>query len=543
MKARIISVLLVLSLICTLFASCGKNSDSDKRIDDNSEEITAQPVYDKEASAVTKTETVYVNLESDGSITQINVSDWLHTDESEVYVDDVSDLKDITNLKSNILPVTDGNNVRWNMSETDLYYGGKSDRKLPISFDISYKLNGKTLSPEKIAGKEGNVEIIIKVNNEEYKDVKVEGKNHRVYLPLIVAGGMILPEGDFSAVEVENGQAIGDGTKEICFFVGMPGFSESLGISNDDLNDLGGLSIGDTFVIKAETKSFSLGNMYFAALPIGSLNFDIMIPDNLDDLKSTFAALKAFENTLNSVDPNKVLLGLLSDEKKVGEIMDAMTSAMTLYTENKELLAVLGKYATQENLDSIKDLMDTLSDPDIQSALETLSDPKVQIFFKKLPELSDEFESVSPILSNLQKDLQDPVVAAQVEKLPETLEAIKKITKVINDNSDSLDIISSLLNEDGTEVIESLIKNLDLSSLSILGSKYGDLAKDGDLLISLAEQWLSFGKSYGLYTKSTENMSTSLAFVFNTPSIQAKSTQNDTEPVTQSLPWYKKIFK
>ena len=541
MKKRITAFILIICFAAGILTSCGK--DDSESTDFGTSDKTAEIVtYDKPADDVSKTETVYINLDYSGNATQINVSDWLHTDESGVYIDDISDLNDITNIKSDVVPVAEGENIRWNMNETDLYYSGTSDRKLPIDFDITYKLNGKETSPEKISGKDGKIEITIKVNNNEYKDVLVDGKKHRVYLPLIVAGGMILPETGFSAVEVKNGQSIGDGSKEICIFFGMPGFSESLGISDSDINELGGLSIGDTFTVKADAKNFSLGNMYFAALPIGSLNFDLVMPENMDDLKDTFAALKAFENTLNSVDPDKVLLGLLSDEKKVTDIMNALTNAMTLYSGNKELISVLGKYATPENFETLKSLMDKLSDPEMQSALEILSDPKVQLFFKKLPELSDDFEELSPVITGLQSDLEDPVVAKEVENLPETLTALKEITKVLNENSDSLDVIAGILDEDGTQVLESLIKSLDLSSLSVLGAKYGDLAANGDLLISLAEQWLEFGKSYGLYTKCTDEMNTSLAFVFNTPSIKDKSGDDSPEPVTEALPWYKKLF-
>lgn len=540
---KILAVLLALFVVCSLLASCGaEKTESDTKETATETEPFVQPEYDKAASSVSKTETVYVNLDLSGKATQINVSDWLHTDETEVYVDDITTLKDVTNVKSEILPVKDGENLRWNMQETDLYYSGTGERDLPLKFDIQYKLDGKKISADKIGGKSGRVEITIKVENTEYKDVTINGKTHKIYLPLVVVGGLIMPEGVFSAVDVRHGQSIGDGSKEICVFMGMPGFSESLGINNEDLGEIGGLAIGDTFTISADTENFELGNIYFAALPIGSLNLDSLMPDSIDDLKSTFAALKTFQNAINRIDPDRVLLGLLTDEEKVTELMKMLTEAMTLYSDNKELLEVLGKYATPENYDALKSLMDTLSDPDMQKALDILTDPTVQLFFKKLPELTAELDEVSPVIEGLQKDLQDPVVAAQVDKLPETLEALKSITDTINDNSEALGILADALSEDGTQVIESLLENIDLSDLANLEEKYGSIAENGDLLISLAEQWLEFGKSYGLYTDSAEGMNTALAFVFNTPSVSGKEEEKTTEPVTEAQPWYKKIF-
>ena len=68
------------------------------------------------------------------------------------------------------------------------------------------------------------------------------------------------------------------------------------------------------------------------------------------------------------------------------------------------------------------------------------------------------------------------------------------------------------------------------------------MVDNGDLLVELAEKWLSFGREYGLFTESTENMNTSLMFVYNTPAVEkAVSTPVETA-VSDYVPWYKKIF-
>ncbi|MBR2732039.1 MAG: hypothetical protein IKD72_08680, partial [Clostridia bacterium] len=265
-------------------------------------------------------------------------------------------------------------------------------------------------------------------------------------------------------------------------------------------------------------------------------------PEMVDDLKSTFAALKTFQNALNEIDPNRVLLGLLSDQNKVNDLMKVMTDAITLYSNNRELLALLGKYATPENLAAIQDLLKTLQDPEMQAALKLLSDPKLQLFFTKLPDLMGSFETLSPVLTDMQKELKDPTVAAQVAKLPETVAAINEMSAVINENQDAINILLQVLDEDGTQVLESLLQNIDLQDLSDLQEKYGGLADQGDLLLTLAQEWLHFGRDYGLYTKSLPGMTTSLAFVFNTPGIEGNSTQAAAEPAAQAQPWYKKLF-
>ncbi|MBR4728600.1 MAG: hypothetical protein IK080_12000 [Clostridia bacterium] len=541
---RAASLLLALCLLCGLLTACGadKNNTETTQPAEQTPATVEQPVFETPAGKVNKTETVYVNLDTAGKATQVSVSDWLHTDSPEVYVDDVTDLKDVTNVKSDILPVVNGEALRWNLPETDLYYSGTGKRALPLSFEISYTLNGKPVTAEEISGKSGDVTFTVSMKNTEYKDVTIGGAQHRVYLPLLVVGGAILPEGTFSGVEVTNGQSIGDGSKEIVVFTGMPGFAESLGISGKDLGEIGGLVVSESFTVRAHTEDFSLTNMYFAALPIASLNFDLAMPETVEDLKSTFAALKTFQNALNEIDPDRVLLGLLSDQEKVNELMQVLTDAITLYSNNRELIGVLGKYATPENFAAIEELLKTMNDPEMQQAIKLLSDPTVQLFFKKLPDLMASFETISPILSAMQEDLKDPTVAAQVEKLPETMAALSDMTAVISENEDAINILLQVFNEDGTQVLEGLLQNIDLNDLSKLQEKYGGLAEQGDLLLSLAQEWLHFGRDYGLYTKSAPGMTTSLAFVFNTPGIAGKTAETAAEPVTEAQPWYKKLF-
>lgn len=536
---RIIAALTALSML-SLAACSGKEAENKEPETQKPEYV--QQYYDTPAGEVLKTETVYVNLNSSGKVEKVNVTDWLHTDKGEVYVDDISSLKNITNVKSEVLPVVDGEKLRWHMPETDLYYSGTTDKELPVSINISYSLNGKEISADDIAGKSGDVSIKIKMSNNASKQVTVNGKKHNVYLPVLVVGGMILPEGVFSAVSVKNGQSLGDGSKEIVVFTGMPGFAESLDFKDKDLGNVGGLIVSDEVTVNAKAENFSLSNMYFAVLPIASLNLDIAMPETVDDLKNTLAALKSFQNALNKIDPDRIIYGLLSDKSKIESITGILDDALKLYNNNRNLISLIGKYATPENAEAISSMLETLNDPDVKAALKLLSDPSVQALISKLPGIVDGFNEISPVLEELQKDMERPEIQAEIAKLPETIEALSEISKVISDNSDELNALTSIMNEDGTKVLESLLESIDADDLKKFEDKYGGLVDNGDLLVELAEKWLSFGREYGLFTESTESMNTSLMFVYNTPGIEkAVSTPAETA-VSDSVPWYKKIF-
>ena len=540
MKAKRIIALLLAAMMLLCTACSGKGDDTTTTNDGQDEYI--QPSYDTAAGSVTKTETVYVNLKANGDVSKVSVSDWLHTDKNEVYVDDMSDLENITNVKSKVTPVTDGEKLRWNMPDTDLYYSGTTDRELPISVQLKYYLDGKEIKPEDLAGKSGEVKIDIKMINNASKDGFVNGKKHKVYLPMLVVGGMVLPEGTFSGVTVKNGQSIGDGSKEIVVFTGMPGFSESLGFSEKDLGDLGGLVIGSEASVTATVENFSLGNLYFAALPIASLNLDIAAPETVDDLKSTLAALKTFQNALNKIDPDKLLYSMITDKDKVTTLMNTLTKTIEVYKKNQNLVKMLGKYATPENAEAIKTLLESLNDPDVQNALKILADPTVQKLFNKLPGIMEGFEAVSPLLNEMQTDLAKPEVKAELDNLPETMKTLSEISDTLNANSKEINAIVALLSDDGTDMVNTLLESIDLDDFKGLGDKYSDLVSDGDVLVALAQEWLNYGKDYGLFTKSAEGMKTSLAFILTTESISAPVEANTDTETTEAQPWYKKIF-
>lgn len=540
MKAKRIIALLLAAMMLLCTACSGKGDDTTTTNDGQDEYI--QPSYDTAAGSVTKTETVYVNLKANGDVSKVSVSDWLHTDKNEVYVDDMSDLENITNVKSKVTPVTDGEKLRWNMPDTDLYYSGTTDRELPISVQLKYYLDGKEIKPEDLAGKSGEVKIDIKMINNASKDGFVNGKKHKVYLPMLVVGGMVLPEGTFSGVTVKNGQAIGDGSKEIVVFTGMPGFSESLGFSEKDLGDLGGLVIGSEASVTATVENFSLGNLYFAALPIASLNLDIAAPETVDDLKSTLAALKTFQNALNKIDPDKLLYSMITDKDKVTTLMNTLTKTIEVYKKNQNLVKMLGKYATPENAEAIKTLLESLNDPDVQNALKILADPTVQKLFNKLPGIMEGFEAVSPLLNEMQADLAKPEVKAELDNLPETMKTLSEISDTLNENSKEINAIVALLSDDGTDMVNTLLESIDLDDFKGLGDKYGDLVSDGDVLVALVQEWLNYGKDYGLFTKSAEGMKTSLSFILTTESISAPVETNTDTETTEAQPWYKKIF-
>ena len=246
-----------------------------------------------------KSETVYANLDNTGKVQAVHVTDWLHTDRGEVAVPDKSDLDDIADIKGSVVPVQNGDTLTWNMPTTDLYYKGTSTKKLPVEFTIEYKLDGKKLPPEKIAGKSGKAEICVKMQN--------VCKQDGVYLPVLAGGLLVLPEGVFSGVQVQNGLSIGDGAKEVVVGAGLPGMAESLHLKNGA--KLGSLKISDSFTVTADVTDFSLDNLYLAVVPLCSTDLTMIIPGSDEEAAEFF---RQVENLLKAI--GKLVEGMTVDE-------------------------------------------------------------------------------------------------------------------------------------------------------------------------------------------------------------------------------------
>lgn len=536
---KLLCLLLCGAMILTL-SSCGSKSDVPENAADGKSSYAFAQLdsevkenFTEAPGSLKKSETVFINLDSSGKTTGVTVSDWLHTDKGQVRVDDKSTLKNIVNVKSDVPPVMTENGLAWMMPETDLYYSGETTDKPPVSFEITYALDGKKISPEALAGQSGEVEIKVKMKNEASKTVVIDGKKTKVYLPLLVVGGMVLPEPDFSGVKVENGTAIGDGSKEIVVLFGLPGMSESLGLDGITTADLGGLSFSDTASVKAAVKDFELENMYFAALPLASLDLGVELPGSTDELTGVINAVKQIESSLSGMDIDKLMNAFTDDPEAISGLLDSVNSAISLYDSNKALFTLLEKYTEGEKGKELQKALAILQKPETAAALERLSDSSILNLFSDLAELKDTL----PLITELSKDMQNPEIKKAVEALPDTLEAIAGLKTEIDKNSELISALGELTDSDSLGSIQKAAEALGSLNIEALTQKYSALTDNADVIVKKSAEWLKYGKEYGLFTAAPEAAETSLMFVYMTPSIRPEVTADtpDAAPSGESI--------
>ena len=471
-------------------------------------------LYTEAPGSVKKTETVYVTMSTSGSIEKTIVTDWLHTDKAGVRVEDISDLTGIATVKGSAVSVAEGNNRVWHMDGTDLYYTGVSDKPLPIGFEFEFFMNNEKYSAEDIKGKSGNVIIKIKAVNADARKVTVDGKTVTMYNPFVVIGGTIIPESNFSNVTVQHGRSFGDGSKEIVFSVMTPGLAESLGDTSAVTNYLGGFELTDSFIISAQTTNFQLGSLYFAVIPVSSLDLGTALPETMNDIKEMLSKISAFRETVENSGADKLISTLLSDPARLEKLASAVGDTVALYNSNRKLLNVMSTYLTPENLTMLMAAAESIKNINVEEYLDLLLDPRFQSLVANLSSAAQNMEGLMPVLEAMSKDMQDPEVQAAIKNLPQTLQKLSELRTLLDENSDFLTALSKLLDSGTVDSLSDLFDSLDGIIDSGEIDKYAGLTKNADELIARAGEWLKLGSQYRIFTAAKDNMQTSLVFIY-----------------------------
>ncbi len=87
----------------------------------------ATPVW-----ALSKDETIYAKLNSDGSTNSVTVSEHLN-DDGSIKIIDKSHLNNINNINGDEKYTKDDNKLVWETNGNDIYYQGETSEELPIS--------------------------------------------------------------------------------------------------------------------------------------------------------------------------------------------------------------------------------------------------------------------------------------------------------------------------------------------------------------------------------------------------------------------------
>lgn len=256
----VMSIIICAALLCTSVgvSAFALNKSEEKTSTSQSETKKEEKNTDKkseseESDKNVKDETVYVIANADGSAKKVIVSDWIKNGLKQQKLNDVSTLTDIENVKGNEGYTLNGENMRvWDADGNDIYYQGNTDKELPVSMTVTYKLDGKTISADELAGKSGKLIMRFDYKNNQYENVKIDGKEEKIYVPFVMLTGMLLDNSHFTSVDVTNGKIINDGDRTAVMGIALPGLQSNLNIDSKELE------IPDYVEISADVKNFEL---------------------------------------------------------------------------------------------------------------------------------------------------------------------------------------------------------------------------------------------------------------------------------------------
>ena len=281
----------------------------------------AAPAFAADA-AVEKKETSYLILNADGSVQEQITSDWLHSDDGFDAVTDESDLSDIQNLKSDVMPEQSGNTLKWTTDETDIYYQGKNSAQAPVGVSIEYTLDGKAVTADELKGQSGHLVATVKLTNNTGEEVTVNGKKRTVYTPFFTVAAAVLPSENFKNITTEHGLVESDSKTQVACYLAMPGMKEAvsdlLPDSFDKLDDL----MLDTLTLEADVTDCTVPTFLFAAAPNLS---DLDLDEVSDELGDTMDELT------DAIDQLKEGSGALDDA--VGTLVESLDTFASSYSQ------------------------------------------------------------------------------------------------------------------------------------------------------------------------------------------------------------------
>lgn len=289
---RIVAGVLVIALAGTALGTsaftvkASNNTETVETVADSSDssDIELDGLLDKvsvSSDKVDKEESVYIITDASGNPTQTIVTEHLTNKDGAATIEDETKLTDISNVKGNETFTQNGTKLTWQADGNEIYYQGKTNEQAPLKQKVSYKLDGKDISPEELAGKSGKVTIRFDYENTTKYTETVNGEEVTVCVPFAALSTLMLDD-HFSNIEVTNGKIKENGDKNIVIGYAVPGLTESLDIDEDKLEDV---NIPEYFEVTADVNEFELSTaMTFVVNATEYLSMSGSLTDDIDDV-------------------------------------------------------------------------------------------------------------------------------------------------------------------------------------------------------------------------------------------------------------------
>ena len=455
---KAVSLVLAAAITCaSVLSGCAKSngtqstaaSPASSEAAQTEQQVVSGPFTGPDAAGVKKSETVFINLDPTGKPYETTVTDWIHSDTPDAVLNDLSDLTGIENIKGLQQPRQEGDRLTWKMEGSDLYYTGKTDKEPPVDVEITYTLDGKSIEPQELPGKSGQLSMTVRFRNTQKQRVTIAGKDTDMYTPMLVAAGMSLPDDTFQNVKVSEGSVISDGSNQIVAFACVPGLNDSLALGTYRIQEINDLDFPEEFTVTADVQNFEMGPVMVAVTPELPDLDELTKSDEFDDMRQDLTDLQDMQDDLNTIDPDRDIRSLLTDPNRTEAARVITNDVFDFYDLNKDLLNILPKYVTDENIRLYDRIRHDIKDGAFDSLLDD----------DELADLIDLADDLSP---NRLQELADDY--AELQKNDELRTALKQLMGAANPDTEKL--LDLLMQIYGAINSDAAVKEAGLTALN-----------------------------------------------------------------------------
>ena len=455
---KAVSLVLAAAITCaSVLSGCAKSngtqstaaSPASSEAAQTDQQVVSGPFTGPDAAGVKKSETVFINLDPTGKPYETTVTDWIHSDTPDAVLNDLSDLTGIENIKGLQQPRQEGDRLTWKMEGSDLYYTGKTDKEPPVDVEITYTLDGKSIEPQELPGKSGQLSMTVRFRNTQRQRVTIAGKDTDMYTPMLVAAGMSLPDDTFQNVEVSEGSVISDGSNQIVAFACVPGLNDSLALGTYRIQEINDLDFPEEFTVKADVQNFEMGPVMVAVTPELPDLDELTKSDEFDDMRQDLTDLQDMQDDLNTIDPDRDIRSLLTDPNRTEAARVITNDVFDFYDLNKDLLDILPKYVTDENIRLYDRIRHDIKDGAFDSLLDD-------------DELADLIDLVDDLSPNRLQELADDY--AELQKNDKLRAALKQLMGAANPDTEKL--LDLLMQVYGAINSDTAVKEAGLTALN-----------------------------------------------------------------------------
>ena len=374
---------------------------------------------------------------------------------------------------------------------------GKLDDQLPLNVKISYTLDGKEISPKKLAGKSGHVVIRYDYENLTAYKANIQGREQEMFVPFAVLTGLLLDNEKFSNISVSSGKVITDGKNSFATGFALPGLQTSLNIGKDllelpeyveisaDVQDFE-LSMSLTLVTNnlLEDEGLDFNNTADIRYALSKLTSAVsQLKDGssalYDGLNTLFGSVGALTDGVNQLADGLTALDANSDALRGGaqQVFNTLLSSANTQIE----AAGLGNPGlTMENYNQVLTaLIDSLSESNVaQQALEQVT----AMVEAKTPEIE---AKVTEVVKETVKAKVESAVNVQVQagidaQIRQDSEAMGKITAGVTA------VVKAQVQEKVAEAFHSEVLNAVLANMGLSLDDYNGMDEENRQKIDAA---------------------------------------------------------